>query len=287
MIYLLFSIAASLLIFVVFKLLEKFKIDTFQSIVVNYIVAFSFGLFNVQESVNINSIYEAEWFVGSMIVGALFIGLFTTMAWTAQKNGLSVASVASKMSVIIPIIFGILLFNESISLLKIIGIVLALMSVYLVSVKSKTTVKFKKNLSLPLLLFLGSGISDTYINYLQDRSISEEQIPLFSACVFGFAGILGIIILSTKLLKKKTKVDPKSILGGVVLGLANYASLYYIIKALQLPNMESSTFYTINNVAIVMVSTLIGLWMFKEHLTKKNWTGIGLAVIAIYLVTFP
>ena len=287
MIYLLFSITASLLIFVVFKLLEKYKINTFQTIVVNYLVAFCFGIFTVQESVSINIIFEADWFLGSIIVGALFIGLFTTMAWTAQKNGLSVASVASKMSVIIPIIFGIFLFHESIGYQKMIGIVLALLSVYLVSVKSKTTVNFKKNLLLPLLLFFGSGISDTYINYLQDRFISEEHIPLFSACVFGFAGMIGIIILSIQKSQKKIQLDPKSIIGGIVLGLSNYASLYYIIKALQLPHMESSTFYTLNNVAIVMVSTLIGLWIFKEHLTKKNWTGIGLALIAIYLVTFP
>lgn len=286
MIYLILSITASLLIFVIFKLLERYKVNTFQAIVVNYIVAFGFGIGSNQQMVVFKDVFEAKWFLGSVIVGAMFIGLFTIIAKTAQKNGLSVASVASKMSVIIPIVFGIILYQESIGYQKVIGIVLALVSVYLVSVKSKTSVNFKKNLLLPILLFFGSGISDTYINYLQNTAISEENISLFSACVFGFSGIIGIIILSIKKLKKQTQLDPKSILGGIALGLANYASLYYIIKSLQLPNMESSTFFTLNNVAIVMASTLIGLWVFKEHLTKKNWTGIGLALIAIYLVTF-
>ncbi len=284
--YLILSITASLLIFVIFKLLERFKVNTFQAIVVNYIVAFGFGIGTNQQLVVFKDVFEAKWFLGSVIVGAMFIGLFTIIAKTAQKNGLSVASVASKMSVIIPIVFGIFLYQESIGYQKVIVIVLALISVYLVSVKSKTSVNFKKNLLLPILLFFGSGISDTYINYLQDTAISEENIPLFSACVFGFAGIIGIIILSIKKLRKQARLDSKSILGGIALGLANYASLYYIIKSLQLPNMESSTFFTLNNVAIVMASTLIGLWIFKEHLTKKNWTGIGLALIAIYLVTF-
>ncbi|WP_027126681.1 EamA family transporter [Gelidibacter mesophilus] len=286
MIYLIFSIAASLLIFVVFKLLEKFNVNTFQTIIVNYIVAFGFGMLSTKKSITGSAILESDWFLGSIIVGAMFIGLFTTMARTAQKNGLSVASVASKMSVIIPIIFGVILYQESIGYQKVLGIILAFIAVFLVSVKSQTTVNFKKNLLLPLLLFFGSGISDTYINYLQHSSISEENIPLFSACVFGFAGMIGIIILSIKAFQRKVKLDPKSILGGIALGLANYASLFYIIKALQSPNMESSTFFTINNVAIVMASTLIGLWIFKEHLTKKNWAGIGLALIAIYLVTF-
>jgi drug/metabolite transporter (DMT)-like permease len=284
--YLILSITASLFIFVVFKLLEKFEVNTFQTIVVNYIVAFSFGFLAARDSMAINSIVDAEWFLGSIIVGALFIGLFTMMAWTAQKNGLSVASVASKMSVIIPIIFGVILFRESIGYQKIIGIVLAFIAVYLVSAKSKTTVNFKKNLMLPFLLFLGSGISDTYINYLQHTSISEENISVFSACVFGFAGLIGISILAAKKSGNQLQLDSKSIPGGIALGLLNYASLYYIIKALQSQNMESSSFFTINNVAIVMISTLIGLWFFNEHLTNRNWTGIGLALIAIYLVTF-
>src|SRR5690606_17364247 len=109
-----------------------------------------------------------------------------------------------------------------------------------VFVKSNTKLNFKKNIMLPLLLFLGSGLSDTYINYLQHTSISEDKIPLFSACVFGFAGLIGMIILATQRLRNQLQLDPKSIFGGMVLGLANYASLYYIIKALQSPNMESS-----------------------------------------------
>ncbi|HUH27009.1 MAG TPA: hypothetical protein VLZ86_02165, partial [Gelidibacter sp.] len=86
MIYLVLSIIASLLIFVVFKLLEKFKANTFQAIVVNYIVAFSFGVLSVQEFVTVTLLLNSEWFLGSILMGAMFIGLFTMMAWTAQKN---------------------------------------------------------------------------------------------------------------------------------------------------------------------------------------------------------
>lgn len=277
---------ASLVIFTVFKFLDRFKVNTFQAIVVNYIVAFCFAIFTNEKPVKFGTVLNADWFWGSIIVGGMFIGIFNIMAWTAQKNGLSVASVASKMSVVIPIIFGVIFYQESIGFQKIIGIILALVSVYLVSVKSKSKVNFKKNILLPLLLFIGSGISDTFINYLQDTYIAEDNIPLFSAGVFGFAGLIGITILMVGKLQNKITLDPKSIIGGILLGLANYASLYYIIKSLQLPDMESSTFYTINNVTIVMASTLIGLWLFKEHLIKKNWIGILLALIAIYLVTF-
>jgi uncharacterized membrane protein len=58
-----------------------------------------------------------------------------------------------------------------------------------------------------------------------------------------------------------------------------------LVKALRNDSFDSSTLFTINNVAIVMVSTLVGILLFKEKLITKNWIGIALAVISIILVT--
>lgn len=116
------------------------------------------------------------------------------MALTAQKNGLSVASVASKMSVIIPIVFGVYVCNESLGFQKIIGILMALVAVYLTSVKAKAENVITQTLYLPILLFSGSGIIDTSINYFTP----DDKIPLFSGLIFGFAFIIGTVILIYK-----------------------------------------------------------------------------------------
>ena len=58
-----------------------------------------------------------------------------------------------------------------------------------------------------------------------------------------------------------------------------------LLKALQVDSFESSSIFTINNVAIVMLSTLIGLAFFKEKLSIKNWSGIAIAILSIVLVT--
>lgn len=207
------------------------------------------------------------------------------MALTVQRNGLSVASVASKMSVVIPIVFGLYAYNESLSLLKTIGILLALFAVYLTSVKAKSGKINYKNLWLPLLLFLGSGIIDTSIKFLETTYVSENGIPIFSATIFAIAGSIGILIISAKAIKGKFTLDLRSIFGGVILGIVNYYSIYMLLKALQVEHFESSNIFTINNVAIVMLSTLIGLLFFKEKLINKNWLGIAAAIISIVLVT--
>jgi drug/metabolite transporter (DMT)-like permease len=285
-IYLLLSIAASTLLFIIFKLFNVYKIDTFQAIVVNYAVACICGILSYDSKINTTEIIRSEWFYGAIGLGFLFITVFNLMALTAQKNGLSVASVASKMSVIIPIVFGVYVYNESAVFQKIIGIVLALIAVYLASVKSKTTINFKKNLALPLLVFIGSGIIDTSIKYIETKYVPENGIPIFSATIFSFAFTIGIIMVVYKIVRKQFQFDSKSIIGGVVLGIVNYYSIYFLLKALNMEGNESSTLFTINNVGIVMLSTLVGLLVFKEHISRKNWIGIGLAIVSIILVTF-
>lgn len=285
MIYLILSILASTLIFVIFNLLGKYKINTLQAIVANYFAAFTVGILSSEESLDINQIISKEWFYGAIFLGFLFIAIFNVMALTAQRNGLSVASVASKMSVVLPIVFGLYAYNESLSLQKSIGIVLALIAVYLTSVKEKSNTLSLKGLWLPLLLFFGSGIIDTSIKFLETSYVSKNGIPIFSATIFAIAGVIGITIISAKVIKGNFKFDYRSVFGGIILGIVNYYSIYMLLKALQFEGFESSTIFTVNNVAIVMLSTLIGLSFFKEKLITKNWIGIGLAIISIALVT--
>ena len=207
------------------------------------------------------------------------------MALTAQRNGLSVASVAGKMSVIIPVIFGFYLYNENAGFQKITGIILALIAVYLSSVKSETKTKFSNNLLLPVILFIGSGIIDTSIKYLESNYVPEDGIPIFSAMIFGSAAFFGLFPLGYLAFKKQLYFNLKSILGGIILGIINFGSIFYLIKALHFKDLESSTIFTVNNVSIVMLSTLLGLMLFKEHISKKNWIGIVMAIISIVLVT--
>ncbi len=284
MLYLVLSVLFSSGLFVVFKLLDVYKIDTLQAIVINYSIAFSVGFFMSNVAVDTSQIPNQPWFYGALFLGFLFISIFFVMALTAQRNGLSVASVAGKMSVVIPVVFGIVVYKESVGFVKIIGILLALVAVYLSSAKSdKTPVKFK-NLLLPLLLFLGSGTIDASLKFIEKNYVPKDTIPLFLATIFGTAFFIGLLSLLIKITKTTVVFSYKSIVGGVFLGIVNYYSMVFLLKALHTKGMESSTLFTINNVAIVIFTTLFALVFFKEKLIKKNWIGIGLAIISILLV---
>ncbi|MDG1501849.1 MAG: DMT family transporter [Ulvibacter sp.] len=287
MIFLALSIIASTLIFVIFRLFASYNINTLQAIVVNYFVACSCGVIGYQNSIELSAIPQYNWFYYTLALGALFIIVFNLMAITTQHNGLSVVSVATKMALVIPIAFGLWYYKEPLGTSKAAGIVLALIAVYLVAVKKDSSIILqKKNLVFPVLVFLGSGLIDTSLNFLQNDFITDKSlIPLFSSTIFLTAGVIGIMVLVAQKIKGVLVLEFKNIIAGIVLGIPNYFSIYFLVKALRSDLFDSSGIFTINNVGIVIISTLLGIVFFKEQLSVKNWIGITLAVISIALVS--
>ena len=287
MIFLALSIIASTLIFVIFRLFASYNINTLQAIVVNYFVACSCGVIGYQNSIELSAIPQYNWFYYTLALGALFIIVFNLMAITTQHSGLSVVSVATKMALVIPIAFGLWYYQEPLGPFKAAGIVLALIAVYLVAVKKDSGIILqKRNLVFPMLVFLGSGLIDTSLNFLQNDFITDKSlIPLFSSTIFMTAGVIGIMVLVAQKIKGVLVLEFKNIIAGIVLGIPNYFSIYFLVKALRSDLFDSSGIFTINNVGIVIISTLLGIVFFKEQLSIKNWIGITLAVISIALVS--
>lgn len=285
MIYLLLSVLSSSVIFVIFKLFERFKINTLQAIIFNYFFAFSAGMLVDAQPLDPLKVFSEAWFLGTFFLGFMFIAVFYLAALTTQKSGLSVVSVATKMSVAIPVLFGIILYNESTGWIKVTGIILALVAVYLTSIKKKEGIKIKKrNLIFPLLVFFGSGIIDTSLKFLETSYVAEADVALFSSTIFAIAGIIGVVILLFQKIRGNLNFSFKNVIGGVALGIPNFGSIYFLVLALRTEGMESSTIFPLNNVAIVMISTFLGILLFKERMLPKNWIGILLAVASIILI---
>ena len=133
-------------------------------------------------------------------------------------------------------------------------------------------------------MFLGSGIIDTSIKYLEGSFVAENDVPLFSATIFSAAFTIGIMVMLVQKIRGTFTFQFKNVLGGVFLGIPNYYSIYFLVKALRSDLLESSGIFTVNNVGIVMFSTLLGIALFKERLLPKNWLGIALAIVSIVLI---
>lgn len=285
MIFLTLSIFVSILFGISFKLIAINKINSFQTIIVNYIVAGSLGFLTTKSNVTPLNATEQPWFYFALGLGVVFIGSLFVIAETTAKLGISVAQVANRMSVVVPISLAILFYGDSLTALKIIGIILAIIAVYLVSHKQNSDTPQQKNWWLfPLIIFICSGIIDSTINYSQRNLLNDDNFDAFLSTIFSTAFLFGIIVLLYQLIIKKEKFQLKSIPAGIILGIINYGTMFFIIKALNSKILEPSALFPINNLSILTLSTIISVIVFKEKLSKKNWLGIALSLMAILIL---
>lgn len=287
MTWLLISILTNTILLLILKGFEKYGVNTLHGIVVNYFIAASTGLFVA----GIPTMQEIEvqgagvmWI--PILLGFLFISIFFTLAKTAQVVGISVATVANKMSVVIPVVAALYLYDEDLNWIKATGIGAALIAVWLASKKSTSSSFDPKYVFFPLIIFIGSGIIDALINHLQKTIPNTALIPFLFSLAFGCALCIGVVVVVYRVARLGERVSWKSIVAGIVLGIPNYFSIFAVAKALEANIMDSSQFYPVNNMGIVICSAIGATLVFKEKLSLINWCGILLSIGAIALIAF-
>ncbi len=284
MIFLILSIISTTLIMVIFKITGRNSKGNFTLILFNYITAALLGY--LLGGLPGKEVLHASWLPMAVIIGILFITLFFVIAGSTQRSGIAPTSVASKMSVAIPITFSIIYFNESVTLLKISGILIALVSVFLsIYRKEKSKGSGATVHLLPAILFFGAGLIDSLIKFSQGTVINEKDPLLFSSVLFTVSSLCGIIYLLFRISKWNGIFIPSSILPGILLGIVNFGSLYGIINALEKAPFDSSVVFGINNVGIVLLSVLTASIVFREQLSTINKIGIILSMIAIFILS--
>jgi drug/metabolite transporter (DMT)-like permease len=165
------------------------------------------------------------------------------------------------------------------------GIILSLLAVYFISRKHENGETRTKNLwVLPAIVFVGSGIIDTTLNFIQKQFIPAVSEAYIITTVFSIAFVLGTIYLSYLVIFKNEKITFKNVYWGILLGIPNYFSMLFLVKTLSYFPTASATIFPINNIGIVAVSTLVSVWFFKEKLNSKNILGLALSLTAIALI---
>jgi len=284
MIYAVIAILVSTGIVITFKLFNRFQINNLQAITINYLVASFFGFLIYTGEVQLTEIPDQGWFKFAVFIGFLFIAVFFVFALSAQEAGIAITAVSSKMSVVIPVIVGVVFYSdESMSAIKSFGVIFTLLAFYFIFKTGKKEKIKRLFILLPVLLFFGNGSNDTLLNYCQKTYLGNtNSLILFLNVIFTTSLVLGILLLAYQVIRKKTIIKGKNLLAGSILGLLNFSSTYYVLKSLTL--MQGSVFFPIFNVCMVGLSAIIGYFAFKENLRPLNWLGIVLAAIAICLV---
>ncbi len=293
MFFLIGSIIFSSYLTLAFKACDRLRINIFQAIVFNYITCLVTGCLMLGSFPFSTAIINESWFPWSLLMGIVFVILFNLTGFSVQRIGVSVVSVATKLSLVIPFVFSIYLYNEPYTSLKLAGIALAVISVVLTCYPQRMAINNNPQKTslimlaiLPVALFLSSGLLDTLIKYVEQRFLNEQNNNIYLIHCFAVAGSIGVLILFTKLIAGNTKLQLGAILAGVLIGVPNYFSIWCLVKVLKEHQQNSSAIIPINNMGIVLFSSVVAWLLFREKLSVMNWTGIFLSVIAIALMAF-
>lgn len=287
LVFILLTVLFATSLYVVLKLFPHFGINGFHGIVFNYFVAAAWAWF-LGGSNSFEGFESVRMFLpAAVITGLMFIIVFNLASLTTVHAGVAVTSVAGKMSMIIPIGAGMMLYNEQMTLIKLAGIIMALAAVYLINLdrEKRKGIPFRM-LVLPFMLFAGSGIVDTLIKVMQQYYVTSVNRLLVITVIFLCAGIFGMIKLLFNVLQGKGKITFRNVLGGIVLGTCNYFSFYYTIRCLEYPGAESSTVFAILNSGVVLLSALVAYFLFKEKFTFVKFTGVVVSLVAILILFF-
>ena len=223
-------------------------------------------------------------------MGVVFISLYNLIGVTTQRIGVAVASVANKLSLVIPFIFSVILYNEELTALKIAGIAVALAAVVLTCYPKKNGEAGNKRGSwlylLPVVIFIGSGLLDTMIKYVEQGYLNDSNKDQYLITAFSTAAVIGVVALLIKIFTGKTRLTYKGVLAGIMIGVPNYFSIWCLLQVLKQYAGNSSAIIPINNMGIVLFSAVMAWLMFKERLSALNWMGILLAVGSIALIAY-
>jgi multidrug transporter EmrE-like cation transporter len=164
--------------------------------------------------------------------------------------------------------------------------ILAVLSIYLGSLRNGTKEVIKLSRAsmflLPFGVFVAGGLIDIGINYSNHVLINADNQEVFPIVLFGGAAIIGSFLL----IFQKKKFERRSLIGGLYLGIFNFLSLYFVLKALTAFQNNGAVFYPIYNVGIILLSSILAIIIFREKLSKINVVGLALSVLALFLLSY-
>jgi len=114
-----------------------------------------------------------------------------------------------------------------------------------------------------------------------------KVIPYTSSLVvvFGIAFLISSIYMVTVAYQKKRRITLINMFCGALLGIFNFGNILFYLKAHQALSSNPSTVFAAMNMGVIILGSIIGVLLFKEKLSKVNYIGLGLALMAIVCIT--
>lgn len=278
MLFLILSILCSVTVGVLFKVARRYTISITQIVATNYVLALILCYFFFSPDLATVTA-QAPWGI-YIPLGILLPSIFLFLAASIQHMGIVKTDAAQRLSLFIPILAAWLIFGEQFNALKITAFLIAFPALLLILTKPSDNTENKW--VYPAVVLVGFGLIDILFKQIALYTNLPYTTSLF--VVFSIAMAIMLVVISVEIRYKKRKLKYQSILFGALVGLFNFGNILFYLKAHQSFAENPSTVFAGMNMGVIIIGSLTGIFVFKEKLSKMNFTGLFLALIAIVLI---
>jgi len=231
-------------------------------------------------------------------VGVLLIAGFFLLSYATDVAGMSLAIGVMRVSVVVPFLASWLVWEEIPSGPQGLGMGLAAVAFFLIAQKHQGPVPGRAGgasslgatgeridwhafLILALTFCAGGGVDLSMKAFEEGFGDSSSRV-LFLLLAFGAAFVVGAAIVVGRGLWQGRWPGPAAVGWGVVLGVVNYGSLEFLLRAVA--ELPGPFVFPANNIAIMVLAATLGVVVWGERLSRANYVGLGLAVLALILL---
>ena len=290
MLYLASSVLLSVALLLNFRLFPRFGISTAQAIALNYPVCFVTGLLLLPAGQSVSVDLSQTWTWLALGLGIGFIITFLLSGASTQRNGITATSLANNLSLVIPVLFNLLVFNTATKFdwLNYTGLGLAVVAVGLSAIKTDDTSATKRAGNwLPIAVFLCYGFTNALINYMNIRYISSPDKTVVVTLTMVLGAVLGgVLLLAWRWFRQGERIEGCNLIAALTLGVPNFLSFYTLLLALSEFGGNGAFVYPVYNIGVILVAAGVAGVFFREKLLTINKIGLGLAVLAIGLLSW-
>jgi drug/metabolite transporter (DMT)-like permease len=276
MIYLLLAISCSALISILMRISSDRITGNVSMLAMNYCMCLLIALLytGVGNLIPRSPGLPAAVGMGA-IHGVLYLGSFMLLQVNVKRNGVVLPAIFMKLGLLVPMVLSVFLFGEIPSVRQAMGFMIAVAAIVLINMESGTAaVRFKAGL---VLLLLGGGSADAMSKVFEvygDLTMAPQF--LLYTFIVAFALCVGLMIW------KGQRPGRMEILFGLLIGIPNYFSAKFLLRALE--DVAAVIVYPTYSVATILVVTLTGVLVFKERLSKRQWSAVGIILAALILL---
>lgn len=283
MLYLLLAIVCGATYSVFFKLFACRGVDSLQAIAFNYLTAFALGTaFACVSGDFVVPTGVASWGT-AVLLGSTFVGAFVLMARSTALTGVTLTTVASRVSLVIPVVCSFLLFPEGDAprWWAVAVILVAMIMMFVPSGEKRRQQRLQRAslLLYPLGVWVLFGVNNFGLKWAQSVLIAPQESAAFSAIIFLFAVMFAVVALMVR--RDKRGFEWGALVGGVTLGVANFFVTWGMLRGLA--EVPASIFFPTYHTTIVALVAVVGTVAFKERLSKVQWLGVAVAVLGIVM----